>query len=386
MFFLNLSRKLNLNVDKIVLNRKHAFSYNIAQANNSFRTSEQSPNNHTHQHAGLYYTIPVNVKKQIFAYGGFPKKFEKQVKTFAESSIMIRNPALEVINLIKQSDMSKPVNRFILYGKDGVGKSLSLAHILHYGFESEYILVHIPWVSLWFKQPKETGPSNTKEGFIDLPLDAAAWLIHFKNSNQNLLQKVQLTTSQDYVWSKREITSAGSPLSELIEHGITRVKFACDTVNAVLQELKLHSTAGRCKTMVAIDGVNSFFFHKTKISAENKVKVTPDKVTLTEAFLNITKSDWSNGVVIATVDKIAMTEGFMDSEFPIYLLGKEGFEHFDPFVPIHVDNFNDKEFERCIEYYVDRKWIQNCKTGFSHELKFLSGKNPYKLMQMCASL
>lgn len=374
------------NLNKLLFLRNHTFAKIELASHSSFRTIEQSPDKHTQEHAGLYYTIPTNIKKQIFTYGGLPKSFEKQIKTFAETSLMIREPAIEIINYIKQTDLSKPVNRFILYGKDGVGKSLILAHVLHYGFESEYVLVHIPWTANWFKKPKELGPSPSHEGQYDLPLDAAAWLIHFKNSNQDLLQKLKLTTSQDYIWSKREKTEANSPLIELIEHGITRVKFACDTVSALLHELKVHSSAGNCKTMVAIDGVNSFFHHETRIYGDNKVVITPEKLSLTKAFLNITNWNWTNGVVIATVDRIAMTDNYMESEYPLYLLGKKGFEHFDPFIPIHVDNFTEKEFTRCIEYYIERKWIQNNKPGFSDELKFLSGKNPYKLMNICASL
>lgn len=30
--------------------------------------------------------------------------------------------------------------------------------------------------------------SQSREGLVDLPLDAAAWLIHFKSQNQTLLK------------------------------------------------------------------------------------------------------------------------------------------------------------------------------------------------------
>jgi small subunit ribosomal protein S29 len=352
----------------------------------NFRTSEDNPANHSLQNLGLYYTIPQAVKKTLFSHGGFPKSFEKQIKTFGEPCLMIREPAIEIINYIKNSDFTKPVNRFVLYGRDGAGKSLALSHILHYGYISEYILVHVPWASNWFKRPKETGNSSSKEGFIDIPLDAAAWLIHFKNQNQNILAKLNLTTSVDYVWSKRETTPAGSTFLELIDHGVNRVKFASDTIAALLSELKKSSTSGKCKTMVAIDGFNAFFHPNTRIFGENKTKIRADQITLTAPFLDITNYNWTNGVVILTVDRIAMTEERMESELPRYLLGKQGFEHLDPFVPVRVDNYTDKEYIRCIEYYLNRKWILNTKPGFDDELKFLTGKNPFKLMEVCASL
>lgn len=352
----------------------------------NFRTKENEPKNHNKNQVGLFYTISNAVKKNVFAHGGLPKTYEKQAKTFAETCLMIRDPALEIINYIEAADMTKPVNRFVLYGKDGTGKSLTLAHLLHYGYESEFLLVHVPWSANWYKRPKETGNSVSKEGFTDLPMDAAAWLIHFKNQNNQLLSKLDLKTTRDYVWSKRETTPSGSTLISLIEHGITRVKFSSDTIAALIYELKLNSTEGKCKTMVAIDGFNSFFYPHTRILGENKIKVTPDKITLTQPFLDITNWDWTNGVVIVTVDRLAATEERMESEYPRYLLGHDGFEHLDPFIPIKIDNYTEMEYNRCIEYYLNRKWIQNNSKGFDDELKFLSGKNPYKLMQLCASL
>lgn len=351
-----------------------------------FRTQETSPANHTIDQVGKFYKISPELKKQLFSHGGFPKSFEKQVKTFGESCLMIREPALEVINFIKNADLNRPANRFVLYGKDGAGKSLTMAHLIHYGYEADFILVHIPWVPNWFKRAKEIANSTTKEGFIDLPLDAAAWLIQFKNQNGQLLGKLDLKIGQDYVWSKRETTPKGATLLELIDHGINRVKYASDAVAAVIGEIKSQSTAGNCKTMVFIDGYNAFFYPKTRIVADNKAKISPDKVTLTQPFLDITNYDWKNGVCILSVDQMALTEEKMESELPRYQLGKEGFEHLDPFIPIRIDNYSDKEYVSCIKYYLDRKWIQNHEQGFDKELEFLSGKSPYKLMQMCASL
>lgn len=41
---------------------------------------------------------------------------------------------------------------------------------------------------------KEMSNSQTNEGFVDLPLDAAAWLIHFKSQNQTLLKSENVST------------------------------------------------------------------------------------------------------------------------------------------------------------------------------------------------
>lgn len=351
-----------------------------------FRTLENDPRKQTVENSSKFYQMQPQIKKQLFSYGGFPKSFEKQIKTFGETCIMVRDPALEIISYINNTDFSKPAVRYVLFGENGVGKTLTLAHLLHYGYEKGFVLVHVPYVPYWFKHPKEVGASTTKEGFMDLPLDAAAWLLHFKAQNSEILGKLDLKVSQDYVWSKRETTPAGSKMIELVDHGINRVKFASDAIEALLGELKKQSTEGKLKTMVLIDGYNSFFYPETRIFGDHKVMIPPEKVTLTKPFIDITNYDWCNGICVLTVDKIGMLGWERESPLPRYLLGKEGFEHLDPFVPIKIGNYNEKEFESCINYYMNRRWIQNIEPGFDKELKFLSDSNPYKLMDICKSL
>ncbi|KAL7735108.1 hypothetical protein ACLKA6_001975 [Drosophila palustris] len=351
-----------------------------------FRTNVTNPAEHSALQVAKFYTIAAEQKKQIFTGGGLPKQYEQQIKTFTEACLMVRSPGLELLQYIKNADLTKPTVRYVLYGDNGVGKTLTMAHALHYGALNDFLLVHVPWAPNWMKRPKESSNSASQEGFIDLPFDAAAWLVHFKNQNAQLLQKLQLKTSKEYVWSKRESTPAGASLVELVEHGVARIKYASETTAALISELKLLATNGQCKIMVAIDGFNAFFHPITRIFSDNKQRVSPDRITLTQPFLDITSYDWTNGVCILSVDKIAMTEGYMDSHMPRYLLGKEGFEHLDPFVPIQVGNYTDKEFQSCINYYLDRHWISKTQPGFENQLKFMSNMNPYTLMQLVRGL
>lgn len=289
----------------------------IIKQEETFRTLENSPLNHSKDHAAKFYRISPDLKKRLFAHGGFPKSFETHVKTFAENCVMIREPALDVISSLKVLDYSKPAVRFVLYGKKGVGKSISLAHILHYGHEAGFLLVHVPWVGSWMRRCKENSNSSTKEGYVDLPLDAAAWLIHFKTQNQHILSDPNLIISQDYHWSKRESTLKGAPLMELVDHGINRVKYASDCVVVLAEEIKKLSNEGKCKTLVAIDGFNAFFYPHIRVYTEKKEPVPPSKVTLTEAFINLSKYDWCNGVCVLTVDELAIPEEAQKSHLPL---------------------------------------------------------------------
>lgn len=133
-----------------------------------FRTVEDDPSKHSVGHVGQYYTIPTNVFKQVFAYGGIPKSYRIQLDTFNENCLMVRKPALDLIHACKLLDYSKPMVKFVLYGQKGSGRTLSLAHVLHYCHQSGFLLVHVPWVGNWMRRPKDYGNSDTREGYIDL--------------------------------------------------------------------------------------------------------------------------------------------------------------------------------------------------------------------------
>lgn len=92
----------------------------------------------------------------------------------------------------------------------------------------------------------------------------------------------------------------------MVEFGINRLKYASEVIIALLSELKESSTAGKCNTLVALDGFNALYCTKTKIFGDQKAMILPDKVSLTKAFLDITKPDWCNGSIVLTVDTSAV--------------------------------------------------------------------------------
>lgn len=116
----------------------------------SFRTNETNPLKHNKDHVGKFYKISPDVEQHIFQHGGFPKTYKMHTKSFAETCLMIRQPAIEIISYINSIDLKKPPVRFVLYGKKGNGKSLTLAHLIHYAYESGFLIIHVPWVGLFF--------------------------------------------------------------------------------------------------------------------------------------------------------------------------------------------------------------------------------------------
>lgn len=59
----------------------------------------------------------------------------------------------------------------------------------------------------------------------------------------------------------------------------------------------------------------------------------------------------------------------------------------DPFVPVEVTDYDGKELRSQMDYYIERKWLQqpaaHTEEGLA-ELSFTSGNNPYTLMNLVA--
>ncbi|XP_075215925.1 mitochondrial ribosomal protein S29 isoform X2 [Lycorma delicatula] len=242
---------------------------------------------------GHFYTIPKDVCENFFALGGFPNNYRKSIKTFGEASLMVRDHTVEFLNYLKKANYNHPVIRYVIYGKPGCGKSMTLSHVLHYAYLSNFIVLHVPWVWNWYRRNlTEVVPSDTKEGLYNLPVEAATWLKYFQKQNAHILSSPDLRLSKEYVWSQREISPADAPLQELITHGIGRIRYACDVIDVLVNELKLLSSQGRCKVLIAIDGFNQFFLQFSNIKNAEKRIVLPDQVTLAQTFLSAVRADW----------------------------------------------------------------------------------------------
>lgn len=80
----------------------------------TFRTEVTDPRLHSEQQIGRFYTVPQDVFDGLFQLAGFTAKQRKMLTNVGENSIMVRKPALEIIDFLKRTDFSKPVNRFVI--------------------------------------------------------------------------------------------------------------------------------------------------------------------------------------------------------------------------------------------------------------------------------
>uniref|UniRef100_A0A8C1ERE1 Small ribosomal subunit protein mS29 n=1 Tax=Cyprinus carpio carpio TaxID=630221 RepID=A0A8C1ERE1_CYPCA len=335
-----------------------------------FRTSEQDPTYHSERHTGQYYTLPAAHIQKLFPHG-LPPRFQLQIKTFNEGCVMVRPPALELISYLKKADYSKPPLRYILYGDVGTGKTMCLSHALHYCYTQGWLIVHISDAHLWVKNCKELLPSSSRPSRFDQPIQASQWLKNFKITNERFLSKIK--TTQQYVWTKRERTEKGQPLGELVDQGVNRMKSSSDVVGAVLRELRLQAGGategeGAFKLAVAVDGLNALW-GKTSLKKEDRTM--------------------SGGAILTALSQTGSLFKPQSAYLPSELLGEEGFDNMEPFVPVSVSNYNEKEFESCYLYYLDRNWLQHSHSRSEEgkkELIFLSNKNPSILERLCAFL
>ncbi|KAJ8354837.1 hypothetical protein SKAU_G00224040 [Synaphobranchus kaupii] len=367
-----------------------------------FRTTEGDPAHHSEQHLGQHYTLPPATVRTLFPQG-LPPRFQLQVKTFNECSVMVREPAVEIISHLKRADYSKPAIRYLLYGERGTGKSLSLCHALNYCSNQGWVILHVPDAHLWVKNCSELLPSSFHSSRFDQPIQAVQWLRNFRVTNEHFLSKIK--TTRRYVWNKRESTEEGQTLREIVEHGLSRVKNSSDVVGVVLRELRLQAGGpassaggpeeekveegqGRFRLAVAVDGTNALW-GQTTLKKEDKTPIAPEELTLAYNLKKMLKNDWCGGAIIAALSKTGSLFTPSSAYLPQELLGEEGFVSLEPFLPVPVPVYDEKEFESCYQYYIDRNWLQHEQSRTEEgkkEVIFLSNRNPAVLERLCASL
>ncbi|XP_038624543.1 28S ribosomal protein S29, mitochondrial [Tachyglossus aculeatus] len=349
------------------------------------RTGESDPAQHDERHEGRFYSIPLEEVSTVFAHG-LPRRFASQVKTLREACVMVRRPALELLRCLKAAELAHPAVRYLLYGEKGTGKTLSLCHAVHFCARQGWLVLHVPDAHRWVKNCRELLPSTFRPHRLDQPLEASTWLRHFQTANEPLLR--QIRTRQKYTWNRWESTEPGRALAEVVEQGINRVKSASDVVGAVFKEVKSQSGAGRFRVLVAVDGVNALW-GSTTLRREDKSPVRPEELTLVHNLRKMLKNDWHGGVVVTTLSQTGSLFQPRTAYRPHELLGKEGFDALDPFVPIRTSNYSRREFESCLQYFLDSGWLQHEKAPTAEgkeELLFLSNANPGQLERLCASL
>ncbi|XP_054278471.1 28S ribosomal protein S29, mitochondrial [Macrosteles quadrilineatus] len=363
------------------LSSEAAVAFNPSKT--AVRTSENDPTKQSNQDLAKLYNMPDDVKKRLFLKSDIPMYFERLTDTFCETSIVVRQPALELMDYLKRADYNKPIIRYALYGRFGSGKTLTLQHTLNYAANNGFVIVYLPSVWKWYHWTKEVVPSELDPSVFDLPMAAGSWLKRFAMTNEKLIADLDLKTTKTYQWTPREKAEEGSSLNEMVSFGINRVKYACLVVDALMNELKANACNDQCKVFLAIDGFNGFFQTSSKLKTAERAPFDPTRASLTKIFVEAVKNDWHNGAAVLVIDDHACVKGKYSTHFPFHLLQKEGIETIDPFIPIHVPHYTPLEFNNYLDYLEEKRWLQ--KPEAREEIEFVTQRNPREITTYCAS-
>jgi len=337
---------------------------------------------HTNEDYLKFYSID-NKIIQTRLSDNVPKKFKELSKTLGDHTLMVRKPALEVIHELESTD-STGHRKFVIYGPQGCGKSLTLLHILHYAVKKDLVIIYVPngFRMVDSQTSTEVQHSQWRPGRFDQPKESLIWLNSFRQLNMNFLQ--QHTTSQEYKWGKRESTNQGSPLLELVDQGISRSLFASDAVGAILKEIRANKSL---KTMYAVDSFNGLF-EKSSHKLDGKHIDTND-LSLTHHFNKLLKPEYQlgeNSSYVLTLSQSGqyMTPGVTADENHM-LLSEQVLDLIGDYQPITVDNYNSREYEAIMNFYKSKHWLTRDLTEqLLREVKFITDGNAASVSKYAA--
>lgn len=78
----------------------------------SFRIAESNPAEHDESCLNRIYTVPSDITTLLTANTTI--ELRKQVQIFRELGILVRQPTIEMISYLEQTDYTKPINKYVL--------------------------------------------------------------------------------------------------------------------------------------------------------------------------------------------------------------------------------------------------------------------------------
>lgn len=365
----------------------------------TYKCDSSNPGDHGLKDEGLFYTVPDDIHKLICPENGsrkaLRKTFQRECNAFKETNIMIRRPALEIINCMKNADYDNPVIRYLIYGNLGTGKSMSLQHVTHYALHEGWIIVPTLYAWDWMGYHRRFKPMMREElkesswntDRLDQPVWAMSWLETFKTINGKKLQEIK--TTREYVWTKREKTEVGQTLTSLVDQGIARARISTDVIGCIMRELRTQPSENLPRVLVTVDAFNAIF-HRTSVKSKLGNLVEPDNLSFIYNLKKMIRNDWTNGAVVLAMNMSGerpelFTRDVVD---PYELIGAHGFDLIDPHLPIEVKNYSEKEVLQLLSLYRDKKWLTGrslTQEGMAEILQVCCG-NPEALCNLCSSL
>jgi len=357
-----------------------------------WKANENDPTKHTMSHEGLFYMLPP--EDQIQRIFGYPSPYDIETTRFYNTigmmPLMVRQPTLTAKDYIEKINPDLENVRILFYGDKGRGKTHVLTHLLHYlHVKKDYFIIHIREMKKFTRSPWDYNPSASRAGRFDTPLNAALQLRQFKIQNADLIEthKDVLICKRDYEWSSRETTKAGESIFNIADHGVSRVNHASDCVAVLFKELMEYADEGKIKLASVLDNVRFLFLRQCGVLlSPDRKRILVDEMTVARAIKKLIKGNYKNSLVLATCDDKLSSK---QNQTPQEVLGQEGWDHFDPFLPISVPIYTRKEFESCMNFYQDIGWLARPVSRTIEardEIRFVSGMNPGQVYDLCRTI
>jgi len=330
------------------------------------------PTNHTNGDYLKFYSIDKKIIQNNLSEN-VPKKFKELSKALSEHTLMLRKPALKIIHQLENTDTS---NKFVIYGPQGCGKSMSLLHVLHYAIQKDWVIVYIPngFRLVDSQTATEVQSCQWRPGRFDQPKESLIWLNSFRQLNFNYLQNN--STTQEYKWGKREMTEKGRPLLELIDQGISRSLYANDAVGAILKELRINTSTN---ILFAVDSFNGLY-ERSSHKVDGKM-VDAQNLSLVHHFKKLMSPSYNLGDRSSYVFALSQSGQYMGTKLTDLLeedllLNNEALEDLGEFHHIKMENYNQREFEAIMKFYKSKNWLtRDLSDSLLNEVHFLTGGN-----------
>lgn len=330
-----------------------------------------TPTNHQQVDLTKVYRISVKDMKTIMTHG-FPTREGNRVKEFTDFHLLVRKPVLQVLDAIRNmKDGDKPP-RFVFYGEDGSGKSIALSHVILYCAYAKWLILHIPKVHEIANSKSPTEASTWREGRLDQPEEAVAWLKAFKIVNQHLLDEV--ITSKDYIWGRQETIPQGSTITKVVDTGMSRANFASDAVGIVLKEIQNQE---HLKVLYAVDSFNRMF----KASTDEKYTkwADPESLSLLRHFTRILEPEKSikSGCYAVSLSRTGNYGKYIHSIDVEDQIGKVGTALLGEHIPVKVQNFSASELHTYLLLLRETdNFHKEVDEKLEQEISFLTDRNP----------
>ncbi|TGZ68585.1 hypothetical protein CRM22_004192 [Opisthorchis felineus] len=341
----------------------------------------------------------------------------EELATFGDYSLLIRRPSLSIMkDLLRIRELqthssddtsvsddlslqSHAVPRFVTYGQPGTGISVTLAQISHFAATNNWLVFPFPDAEKWLYRCVDLTPSNEyhqdqhKPNLVgdafDYPSRSANWLQGFVKMNEGFLEKNKPLTTRDVHWTRVDSTPAGTPWTELIKFCIARKKYSTDCIGILLREMRsLCSQPDGPPCLVIVDGVNFLWCRGTLLKDKTlHCRVTVDRLAIVHHLRRVLRADWRHGAILTSLNIRAAWPTDREKYTPGYLLGKDGFECMDPFIPIPVENYTSAEVDACLRFYAENHWLTNPAAhtpAGRAEIVFLADSNPLELGRVVA--